>query len=92
MSDAIKGFFSKYNAVPAGDRGPNWSAASLESLLGWLAADLRLYDDGQRDSHFLARLHAIRRELKRRMELSADPAIAEAYKAVCERVGEESRP
>jgi hypothetical protein len=36
MSDALKDFFRKYDAVPATDRGPVWSEATDEALIGQL--------------------------------------------------------
>lgn len=98
--DAIKGFFTKYNAVPAGNRGPNWEKASLSALLGWVEADLKLYDAGQRDPHFTKRLIDLRDELKARKDahpsdglpatLDCPPdyyAICTAYQGLCGRVG-----
>lgn len=36
MSDAISGFMTKYHAVPADDRGPDWKNAKTAALVGHL--------------------------------------------------------
>lgn len=36
MSDAIYGFMTKYHAVPADDRGPDWKNANTAALVGHL--------------------------------------------------------
>lgn len=76
MTDAIKSFFGKYHAVPAGDGGPDWKAASTDALLGWFAGDAPL---APASPAVRARLEQVANELLSRVaatwpRLSALPA------------------
>jgi len=48
--DAIRDFFQRHGAVPAGGPGPRWDKATDESLLHWAEQDCRLWDSDP-DAH-----------------------------------------
>lgn len=47
--DAVRGFFTRYHAVPANDAGPEWESASDDALIGWLTGEFNLLRRGDGD-------------------------------------------
>lgn len=80
--DAIKAFFTKYHAVPAGQAGPQWDRATDAALLGWAADDCATWDaDPTAHPHLRARMEEVRGELNRRdtsKEIGENPFRAAA--------------
>jgi hypothetical protein len=66
--DAIRGFFRKYNAVPATDAGPDWTGASDEALAGWAVGMCETWDGGERGGILRSRMADVADEAYRRME------------------------
>lgn len=68
--NAVKSFFKKYHAVPANDRGVQWSAATREALIGHAESLCQAWDSyPDSRSTISADMRAVLAELNKRSEL-----------------------
>jgi hypothetical protein len=70
IMNAVQSFFRKYHAVPATNKGPTWSEANDEALLGHAAADMKAWwqvNDSKRPP-IAKRLREIEGELRKRID------------------------
>ncbi len=82
----IAKFMTKYNAVPATDRGPDWLRATVDALLDWAAKDCDLWQSGTQNAHIRKRLMDIGVELDKRESASpgTDPRLMDMMERIFE--------
>lgn len=91
--DAIKSFFKKYNAVPAGKSGePEWASATTDALIGWAEKDCKAFDllYAEEEYYIRIRMIAIGNELYQRCTEVGTVEMRSAVDAIFARVGWEN--